>query len=337
VNIPRPSRRRVTLALCLSLVAGVAAATLSTGGRILDLDRWRPDEVLGATFGRGTQSQPASAAQPTNQGNQGQGGGQGNQGGGQGNQPGGPPFGPPSQPVPGQPGGPPFPPDDASCDADGVTVGYTASFENGGFRVTKAVVRDVSLTCQGASVTVILRGDDGEPLGQATTPAEENELLESASVTVSMGDPSEAPLAQSVTSVEVILDGGEVPVPPECMHMTFDKVIFGTLGDDVIGGTAQRDLIYGLSGNDQIDGGPQADCLVAGSGDNVLRGGPGSDVLIGGPGNDTIYGDQGNDTIYSGPGTNLVDGGQGTNTCYVSPQSTVARCQTVIEREDHQW
>jgi Ca2+-binding RTX toxin-like protein len=166
---------------------------------------------------------------------------------------------------------------------------------------------------------VLLAGEIELGRGTQTMPAERTEV----------GVPISTPApAKDVTRVHVELAGGEVPVPTQCESMTFDRVIFGTLGDDTIAGTAQRDLIYGLSGNDTIDGGPQADCIVGGAGNNVLRGGAGDDVIIGGPGDDTIY---------SGPGRNVVDAGGGTNTCTVSPQTNHTGCTSVTVRQGNQW
>ncbi len=312
------NRRRTAVALALALVAGLAGAAWTqrdgrdpggSGAAVLGDAHGRAAQPEGQGRGGGPPSGPPSQPNPPGQG-------------------GGPSFGPPSQPnpPPGQPGGPPFDPDDAACDADGVHVGYTATVDpdgGPGFVVSETTVSGVALTCAGAVVRVVLLGEGAASVGSgaALVPQEGFEGTVVVPMTV-------LALARDVTRVAVEIEGGELPIPAECQGMGFDKVIFGTLGDDVITGTALRDLIFGLTGDDVVDGGPQADCIVGGSGNNTLRGGAGDDVILGG---------SGDDTIYSGPGRNHVDGGGGDNTCYVRNQTRYVNCRTVIVRQANQW
>lgn len=83
--------------------------------------------------------------------------------------------------------------------------------------------------------------------------------------------------------------------------------ILGTIGDDVVDGTAYGDLIDGLAGNDTING--------QGSGDNI-SGGDGDDRVLGGDGNDTIDGGLGLDTLFGDAGMDELHGGDGNDTIY---------------------
>ena len=66
-------------------------------------------------------------------------------------------------------------------------------------------------------------------------------------------------------------------------------------GNDIIIGSAQRNLIDGGAGNDNIDGGAGNDVLMGGDGADNLSGGEGRDRLDGGAGNDSLDGGNGDD------------------------------------------
>lgn len=85
-----------------------------------------------------------------------------------------------------------------------------------------------------------------------------------------------------------------LPVDPE-----------GTDGDDILVGTAARNVLYAHGGNDQVAG-------QAGSDD--LFGGTGDDMLLGEDGNDTLYGEAGNDVLDGGLGYDVLIGGAGDDT-----------------------
>ncbi|MDQ2094845.1 calcium-binding protein [Rhodalgimonas zhirmunskyi] len=109
--------------------------------------------------------------------------------------------------------------------------------------------------------------------------------------------------------------------------------IWGTTGDDRLGGTGSADAINALEGNDTVYGVWGRDTLLGGAGDDSLDGSFGRDLLFGGEGNDvlvgyfdndTLYGGDGNDLLfglslrdYSSPGYNdLLHGGKGDDTLY---------------------
>jgi len=71
-------------------------------------------------------------------------------------------------------------------------------------------------------------------------------------------------------------------------------------------GTTANELILGTAGRDLIDGKNGADCIVGGDGNDKLNGGNDDDVLIGGDGDDELDGGQKNDVdaCYGGSGSN---------------------------------
>lgn len=99
----------------------------------------------------------------------------------------------------------------------------------------------------------------------------------------------------------------------------------GTNGDDVLRGTAAKDVIVGLDGDDQIFGFGGGDILCGGPGRDRIEGGPGKDLifgagggdrLFGGPGDDVVLAERGSDRAYGGRGNDLVDGGVGVDRLY---------------------
>lgn len=94
-----------------------------------------------------------------------------------------------------------------------------------------------------------------------------------------------------------------------------EYTIQGLMGDDVLVGGNQNDIIYGgyfdeLTNANRVPDGKHSgnDVLIGNEGDDQLYGQSGNDTLVGGAGNDTYhfsYGD-GVDTIYDSEGTNLI-------------------------------
>lgn len=97
--------------------------------------------------------------------------------------------------------------------------------------------------------------------------------------------------------VGLVLTGGEdlvctvqnaLPIPTECLGMTFDNMIFGTDQADRILGTPGNDLIIGYGGDDQIVSGDGDDCVAGNEGDDRIFLNLGNNVADGGPGYDRI-------------------------------------------------
>lgn len=79
----------------------------------------------------------------------------------------------------------------------------------------------------------------------------------------------------------------------------------GTIGNDLLNGTAAADDISGLAGNDRLFGYGGNDELEGDDGNDRLDGGAGHDELEGGNGNDTLIGGAGNDELDGGDGNDL--------------------------------
>ena len=92
--------------------------------------------------------------------------------------------------------------------------------------------------------------------------------------------------------------------------------IFGTVGDDNLKGTDEKDLIVGFAGDDTLAGGEGDDALFGNSGDDTLRGGEGDDDLFAGRGDDLLEGGTGNDLFNGGAGADTMNGGAGRDIFY---------------------
>jgi len=71
----------------------------------------------------------------------------------------------------------------------------------------------------------------------------------------------------------------------------------GSLYDDQITGTDERNILWGMSGHDTLNGAGGNDDLYGGAGNDSLNGGAGNDYITGGTGGDTIDGGSGTDTV----------------------------------------
>lgn len=120
-----------------------------------------------------------------------------------------------------------------------------------------------------------------------------------ATCTVTIDDPADDFTAKPAFAVAM-----PPPGPAGC-------TIIGTLGDDVLTGTAGPDVICGLAGNDVLRGGGGSDIILGGTGNDQLFGGGGNDDLTGGAGDDRLYGKEGNDDLSGGAGADRLEGGAG--------------------------
>jgi Ca2+-binding RTX toxin-like protein len=98
-----------------------------------------------------------------------------------------------------------------------------------------------------------------------------------------------------------------------------DDTGYGDESDDIIYGGGGGDRIYGGAGNDTLYGDDAPDVVDGGEGNDVIYGGDsgssvgGFDQLIGGIGDDTIYGGVGIDKIYGNEGDDVIYGGADTD------------------------
>ncbi len=102
--------------------------------------------------------------------------------------------------------------------------------------------------------------------------------------------------------------GLDIALPPKPLNPIEAKnyLTLGTLGDDII--TVNDDKahsINGFMGDDIIYGGSQND---------ILNGEIGNDVIFGGQGNDKLYGGLGSDVLNGGQGDDYLDGSYGNDT-----------------------
>jgi Ca2+-binding RTX toxin-like protein len=92
-----------------------------------------------------------------------------------------------------------------------------------------------------------------------------------------------------------------------------NNVVRGTDQADVINTGNGNDRIYSGGGNDEIDSGAGNDFVDAGTGDDSVRAGAGNDTVFGGDGNDRLFGDDGSDWLYGDSGNDYLDGGLGND------------------------
>lgn len=104
-----------------------------------------------------------------------------------------------------------------------------------------------------------------------------------------------------------------------------DDVIVGTAGNDEIDSSIGNDVVCGGEGNDDISGGIGEDILCGDAGNDTIDGSVGDDVLCGGDGDDDLQGSTDNDQLDGGVGTDTEDGGTGDDTCSAAGTS----CETI--------
>jgi len=115
----------------------------------------------------------------------------------------------------------------------------------------------------------------------------------------------------SATGILVVLGATSALVKCTLTAPPTGGVIYGTDGDDVICGSAQKDTIFGGDGDDYLFGDQGNDKLYGDNGDDILAGWEGNDDLRGLEGNDTLMGQSGNDILTGGVGEDTLRGGEG--------------------------
>ena len=107
-----------------------------------------------------------------------------------------------------------------------------------------------------------------------------------------------------------------VPEPPVATCFGLEPTIVGGDGDEVLRGSARRDVIVGGGGDDTIIGLGGDDVICGGEGDDTIRAGNGNDQVSGGDGNDTVKGEGGQDLILGDGGDDLLRGGAANDTIF---------------------
>ena len=94
----------------------------------------------------------------------------------------------------------------------------------------------------------------------------------------------------------------------------------GDGGNDLLGGSAQRDIFHGGDGNDSIVGRVGNDHLEGGWGNDSITGGADDDDMFGGPGADTL-------NANDGDGGDDIDCGAGNDLVIYNPGDTIEDCE----------
>jgi len=109
-------------------------------------------------------------------------------------------------------------------------------------------------------------------------------------------------LALVAAFVVSAVSGAGAEEGPERCHGRVATIV-GTDGDDVLHGTAKRDVVWAGRGDDKIYGNLGNDLLCGGPGSDLVHGGRGNDVVDGGAGDrDRAIGDLGDDKVLGGTG-----------------------------------
>jgi len=91
---------------------------------------------------------------------------------------------------------------------------------------------------------------------------------------------------------------------------SYDDLIYGGAGDDVLLGNGGDDEIYGGVGDDLVNAGTGNDNAFGGGGDDTLNLEDGNDLGVGGKGDDIVNAGAGDDLVYGdGKGENLLNTG----------------------------
>ena len=107
------------------------------------------------------------------------------------------------------------------------------------------------------------------------------------------------------------------PIPLAAFKLLEPCSVVGTQGNDVLHGTAGRDVVCGVEGNDVLRGHGGDDRLIGGDGRDVLHGNAGDDRLIGDADRDTLRGGDGSDLLLSRDNRrDDVFGGAGRDTAW---------------------
>ena len=127
--------------------------------------------------------------------------------------------------------------------------------------------------------------------------------------TMPMGDATARGAAASAVAPDVML----VSAPVATVALSFNDIIYGSDGNDIVRAGLGHDIVFGGDGNDAIAGGAGVDFVEGGRGNDRIDGGNGVDVIFGGEGNDSIGGGAGGDYLIGGAGNDLIEAGTGND------------------------
>ena len=223
-------------------------------------------------------------------------------------------------------------PASVTTDTAGTSLTCTATSVGGTANATTVVKRDLkapTLTCQSPAPTF--------PLGQL-----------GARLTATVTDATSGPAAPAVNGAANTDKAGTHKAPltgsdragntttkqcaysvavPTCRGLTATRV--GTIGNDVINGTAGPDVIVAVRGDDTINGRGGDDVICGGDNTDTIDGGQGADVVDGGAGFDSILGSAGDDNLDGGTQDDSIRGDAGRDTC-TSGEVRMSSCEVII-------
>lgn len=151
----------------------------------------------------------------------------------------------------------------------------------------------------------------------STTSGTDSQLIKAQRFTISR--PQATPTPASTPAPTPVPTPAPTPAPaPQPEPSTppaplLPKSIRVTEQDDIVEGTAERDVVFCLAGNDKAVGNGGNDYLSGQKGDDTISGGDGDDTLVGGNGKDAINGNNGNDLIIGFGGADTLTGGAGAD------------------------
>lgn len=201
---------------------------------------------------------------------------------------------------------------DPSLSADGTRVAYvapdgirTATLDPEGARIGPVLAegREPALSPDGTRIAFVA---DGDVWTMALDGGERSNLTSSR---IAEAAPTWQPAGARA--------GGEEPC-----------ALVGTPGDDVLTGSASRDVVYDgegddvyrtLGGDDVVYDGEGSDRYETGDGCDEVTLVAGSNAVDGGPGPDEIVGSQGPDRVLAGEGDDVVAGLRGADTLFGGP------------------
>ena len=97
---------------------------------------------------------------------------------------------------------------------------------------------------------------------------------------------------------------------------SFNDILNGSAGANLILGGVGNDTIDGRGGNDILNGQIGNDTISGGLGEDLILGGDGIDTVFGGADNDQVFGEAGNDILNGDGGDDVIDGGAGNDFIY---------------------
>ncbi len=196
-----------------------------------------------------------------------------------------------------------------------VTGAATQSADAGGYSLSMAPAKEVTVTVCDNDLTGILRVDMGQGNVKLDL-VDGGTFLSSGSLNLVSGVSHATllgldDLALTGSQAENTLTGN---AGDNAIYGGYaDDQLFGMAGQDKLIGGRGKDLLEGGEGNDYLWGKSGADVLAGQAGDDRLIGQNGDDHMDGGAGDDRLRGSNGDDQMFGGIGDDSLEGGGGND------------------------